>query len=246
MKTKNFTLIELLVVIAIIAILAAMLLPALNKARESSRGIACVNNLKQFGLGFATYLGDARDFLPGYDYEPSSSARANGTTYTHGWLYEVMDGKKEKRYIPRNMCACPAMDSTELKAAMTWDDYAFTTKVHYGINFTLASNAYTYKPYSFSKIKSPGDKYFFADTYLQTPGTTPSMIRGRCSFNSGGSIGSVAPRHQQKVNILFADMHAAPVQANSVSDPHSADPFLYTSINSIKYLTPSGEWVGVK
>jgi prepilin-type processing-associated H-X9-DG protein len=157
-----------------------------------------------------------------------------------------MDGKKEKRYIPRNMCACPAMDSAGLKAAMTWDDYALTTKVHYGINFSLASNSYTYKPYSFSKIKSPGDKYFFADTYSQTPGTTPSMVNGRCSFNSGGNIGSVAPRHQQKVNILFADMHAASVQANSVSDPHSADPFLYTSINSIKYLTPSSEWVGVK
>ena len=62
----------------------------------------------------------------------------------------------------------------------------------------------------------------------------------------GGSVGSVAPRHQQKVNILFADMHAAPVQANSVSDPHSADPFLFTSSNSIKYFTPSGDWVGVK
>jgi prepilin-type processing-associated H-X9-DG protein/prepilin-type N-terminal cleavage/methylation domain-containing protein len=158
MKKQTFTLIELLVVIAIIAILAAMLLPALNKARERARKIQCANNMKTLGTSFAMYINDNSGRFPVYrsgpdrwysGLEPGANAYFMGT-YTG---YKVMDKYKEG-----NILDCPTNRPVYDLSYFPWGS---KTRLDYGINRDLVG--YTTTRYNVSKIRKPSQIATFGE-----------------------------------------------------------------------------------
>ena len=237
-QKQKFTLIELLIVIAIIAILSAMLLPALNKARETAKSTTCLNNLKQSGTGLLYYAADYNDWVIAGE-QSSALVRSNMRTLADMLMrnkyipYVVkMDGSGWGGYsaVPfPNVFSCPSQPppQTYKSAGTVWPQAGCSANT--GISFGLRTiySAFFYPKEQLDKSQTrympkcstiyTGAPYM-VDTVMDLNDAGGSYAgRGQCpNWYPSGYNGGIHLRHSKKGNAWFSDGHAASLKATEV------------------------------
>jgi prepilin-type N-terminal cleavage/methylation domain-containing protein/prepilin-type processing-associated H-X9-DG protein len=214
----GFTLIELLVVIAIIAILAAMLLPALAKAKAKGQQAACINNMKQIGLGTLIYVNDNQDVFPGSASAGAGHQLDDWIWWNGGWpLQQSMIIVAMGGSANTNIFLCPLDQRTGASVY----PYSYTmvsdvnpdasgNNVNHGITSFFNTGTATELRFKQSQVKHAGDKLMLAEEKVS--GSEPDDGRFQLVQPDGVTAdNSLTDRHGKKADITFADGHVATI-----------------------------------